>query len=213
MTHTFEGDVPRFNQRFYEGDPAAYLRGRLDQWMATATEAGAFAAVRAESSTSLVSDNDGVDPAVLSFLVTDAVLLHHHAAETVVRYYLAHVDEHPAPWTVPAERRYKYHEVVQKRLLKPAPLASEVAYIVYGAEEPAPAANLDEWNNAVDGAIDFLRSMADTYLDGAPMYNSLKHGLGAATGRTDVSFVEDLADPMNSSSVNLVRSSLAIAEA
>ena len=127
MARTVEGDVPRFNERFYAGDPAAYLQARLDQWMATADDAGAFPAVRVRSSTDPgLSDNSAVDPKMLSFLTADAVVLHHHAAETVVRYYLAHVD-HPAPWTEIAGQRGGFNDLVGERLIDAAPTPEEAA--------------------------------------------------------------------------------------
>jgi hypothetical protein len=196
MARTFEGDIPRFNERFYAGNPAAYLQARLDQWMATAEDAGAFSAVRVRSSTDPgLSDNSAVDPAMLSFLTADTVVLHHHAAETVVRYYLAHVGDQPVPWTEIAGQRGGFNELVRKRLIDGSPTPAEAANVVYGVPKPQPFADADEWETAVAGVIEFLVSMAHTYIDGAPMYNSLKHGLGAAAGRTDVAFVEELADP------------------
>ena len=156
MARTVEGDVPRFNERFYAGDPAAYLQARLDQWMATADDAGAYPAVRVRSSTDPgLSDNSAVDPKMLSFLTADAVVLHHHAAETVVRYYLAHVD-HPAPWTEIAGQRGGFNDLVGERLIDAAPTPEEAATVVYGVPKPQPFAADDEWETAVAGVIEFL---------------------------------------------------------
>jgi len=180
--------IDYLNSAFYMGDPSAYLRTRLHMVLLVAARSNELEQLGNEGLTfegvtiSPISADDEpeADPERLdTYVTTEVVLLQHHAAEAVLRNYVAHATQPGLPWVDLADRRkfWEFKRLIRDKLVDGLPDRAEIGKVCLGNRSAPDDHDKDSWEAAIDGLAAFLRSMALTFLDDAPVYNALKHGL------------------------------------
>jgi hypothetical protein len=200
---TSEVRVDQFNDWVYSGDPADYLSTRLQLLMLAGSKSAEIARLAAPEisweglTLGAPAEDRGVDDAGSSnfdaaaldrFLTTDLVLLHHHAAETVLRLYIGHASHPQVPAVDIASRRRfdRFKEVVRTSFVDGCPADEELAFVFLGRTERPDDIDEGVWRAVMDGYAAWLRAMALTFLDEAEAYNAIKHGLAVAAGGAEV---------------------------
>ena len=185
--------IQRFNESFYRSDPADYLLTRL-QLVALAgakrTELGDMLAAGIQFERFTVGPADGQpaptdnDADFDAFLTIETQQLLHHASETVLRLFLVHSAGAEVPWVeLNATRSFgKFKESVEAEFIRRKPDPKAVAYVCLGGRKAPSGTDPSEWAGAIEGLTAFLRTFAQTFLDDAPLYNAIKHGLGVSAG-------------------------------
>jgi len=156
-----EGQWDDLNRAFYgrEGGPHAYIAARLEMLGAT-------------------DDRD--------VRIVESVNLLHHAAEALVRHYLAHRGAPACPWLDMARlRNFPLLKAAVSELgsqLESGTLPDDLVPVFYGpADSSTPAAKAVMAR--AEGGLSALLSYASALLlDEAGMYNAIKHGLAAVPG-------------------------------
>jgi len=182
--------VDYFNATFYLGDPSAYLRTRLQMLLLVATRSNELSELSDEGLTfegvTIAPSEPAKDPeidheSVDRYVTTEIVLLQHHAAEAALRIYTAHATKPALPWIDLADRRkfWEFKAFVRTELVDGTPDRAEIGRVCLGNRMPPEGGHEDDWESAIDGLTAFLRSLATVFLDDAPVYNALKHGLRA----------------------------------
>lgn len=183
--------VRHVNERFYSSDPADYLETKLHLLIlagAKQAELGDLLVDGVEFSgvtlTFVPNDEPAQEPDLSSYLAIESQQLLHHAAETALRLYFAHIPGPLPPWIELASNRSfaKFKREVDDRLVRGRPTDDEVALVCLGAREPYADATQEAWVGAIDGIRTFLREFGRRFLDDAPIYNAIKHGVGVAPG-------------------------------
>lgn len=186
-----------FNEAFYRADPAEYLRTKLNLLLlASARPAelnGLFRAGFEHAGIAFSPEQDddaedeGDDESYRSFRTIEAIRLHHHAAETLVRLYIAHLNRPAAPWTDVAERTtfWRFKRTVQETILDMEPADGALGFVFLGRTTPGDMGT-DVWSSWLESLRAFLQHAASTFLD-ARVYNAIKHGLGVAAGAAQLS--------------------------
>lgn len=199
-----DAQVDRFNDVFYSAEPADYLRtrwqmlllvgARSDDLSRLFSEGLTFDGITIGPNDADESETDTTVPDFDRYLTTEVVLLHHHAAETLLRMYVAHAAKPQIPWIDLADRKAfgKFKELVRDHFVTVLPSASEIGHVCLGSSTVPVDHDEAEWANAVTGLGEFLRSAASTFLDDAPVYNSLKHGLGGTPSNVSMALGEHL---------------------
>ncbi|MGH3478141.1 MAG: hypothetical protein ACRDQD_15040 [Nocardioidaceae bacterium] len=134
-------------------------------------------------------DDPLLDPtSVNSFVMTESVVLFHHAAESLIRLVLAHIGDPACPWLEMRRltfNRYKsdmdrLHETLDtnktRRSLMAAFYGSESADT---ASHPAIAGN---WQALETALVQFLDVAITQLRSGGELYNAAKHGIAIAGG-------------------------------
>jgi hypothetical protein len=126
------------------------------------------------------------------FVIAESHVLLHHAAETLLRMYLAHVDRPAEPWIVLASEyrfaRFKQKIAELKTSLSPGEAADQIHFVFHGSVTPdglQPRPDRSVWNGAVDNIRAYLIRLAEIFLD-SDSYNAAKHGLAVSAGMTQV---------------------------
>jgi hypothetical protein len=131
----------QLNERFYTADPADYFRIRLSTLVLVAGRAGDLLGLLKEGveygRIQAKADTDAeVDAADIARYVTiESQVLLHHAAEALIRLFLAHVGNPPCPWfELSAETDFgNFKRRVQDQLVKPrrrGALEEEAAFVL-----------------------------------------------------------------------------------
>lgn len=192
----------QLNERFYAAEPADYLRTRLITLLALAGKPGDVlailrAGVEHAGVTVRLGDDGEVDAEDLAKYVSiESQVLLHHAAETVVRLFLAHRDYPPCPWVeLAGETNFaKFKERVGKEITgvrRDGVLEDEAAWVFIGRRESGPDEDGERWADAKANLGSFLRTLAERWLNDARTYNSLKHGLAVIPGDAVFQLVGD----------------------
>ena len=139
-----------------------------------------------------------------AFVVLEAEVLLHHAAETLLRLYIAHEGDPECPWIAIASERWNFKKKVRnlrENLSTPA-YRDRAATVFFGSsnwEDLSPAVSEDEWNHHLDLSIQWLSWFAAYILDGE-VYNAAKHGLGVQPKNMALSVgVDGIPDLLNGS--------------
>ncbi len=115
----------------------------------------------------------------------ESVNLLHHAAEALVRQFLAHRGAPDCPWLELSRLRNFSESKAAVSELGDALAAGErpddVVAVFYGAPDGDPASAPDAGAGPGLGAL--LRYASDVLLDEAGMYNAIKHGIAAVPGK------------------------------
>lgn len=184
-----DAEFRELNEEFYQARPGRYFSERLQLLALRAAKSAELAEVmgsdvtwgplrlNAEASTSEGTADDH-DPQ--SFVVTESHILLHHAAETLLRLFLAHEENQACPWLETSgllnfNRFRKKVDALAKSTWTEERVAA-VAWVFLGGQPTNPSA---EWEEHRDAAVRLLRTLARTVRDGKNLYNSAKHGLTA----------------------------------
>jgi hypothetical protein len=209
------------NRTFYGATPHDYFGRRLANLLLTAGRAPELDRLMDEglSFRALkVGVQDGSRPrestpeegakAAEDFVTAEAEVLFHHAAETLLRLYLAHEfapGKPPAcPWMhISRERSFSVFKArVAARFgsdtdpSDPEILAA-VARVFYIVDDPTqlttdPVVPMERWNASISNIEGYLRGFAHEFLKRAPLYNAAKHGLALRPGEGSVSYGGEL---------------------
>ena len=93
-------------------------------------------------------------------MTMETVLPYHHAVESALRIYVAHVAQPEAPWIDLASRRSprEFTELVRTEFVATNLDPRQVAQVCWGSLSAPPDQDPDEWSAAVAGLRSFLRS-------------------------------------------------------
>lgn len=213
------------NETFYRARPDAYFNQRLESLMLVAGKSEQLAELLSEGITVGRLKAGGAQKPKLTerqraeveqdrqrFVITEAEVLLHHAAETLLRLYLAHERLPPCPWLVLAgERSFaQFKEKVAKLGIE---LGGEerkinVAAVFFGASnrtsiQPTPPE--DEWKAGLGNLSTWLAWFAEHFLDSG-VYNVAKHGLALQAGNAAFQLGDDERISRSGSSLEYVES-------
>lgn len=178
---------PELNGMFYNADPAGYLRMRIESVsLMLCTDdvlRPAFSSARSIRSTFFGAMEPPSDESRRRFVVTESNLIFHHAAETLLRMFYAHLEQEDCPWLGIASS-VDFTEFKRKldRDLKAGFDRDNIAQIFLGGVSAADAQiHLadDEFDDGVDAVALLLRYAAERYLSESFVYNAAKHGLSS----------------------------------
>jgi hypothetical protein len=187
------------NKDFYAASPHDYLMQRVTALLALRQKGEAvkdlldedFKVGELELKTQ--SDTPETERAIRNrFVIAESHVLLHHAAETLLRMYLAHVDLPADPWIVLASEqnfaRFKRKVADLKSRLADGDGADQIHLVFHGSPElegltPHPDPEL--WQAAEDNIRAYLIRLATTFLD-SDSYNAAKHGLAVSAGMAQV---------------------------
>lgn len=137
------------------------------------------------------------------FVAVDSEILLHHASETVLRAYFAFTSSPDAPWLEVASERGagKFKRKVRERFVARSRTFSEdldqSALVFLGSRRPRQEAgpSYEDWRRATTNIEKFIRDLAEHWLEEAPTYNALKHGLVADASVQSLTFHYEEATP------------------
>lgn len=187
--------VLRWNEAFYRADPGDYLLTRLELLLLAGGRRRELADLLKQG-VSFAGFTVGPEPAdaiaaepvaeesLEPFLTVESQQLLHHASETVLRLFVVHASRGQVPWvTLASERSFSaFKRLVSEEFVDSEPSARLVGYVCLGSKTAPDGTDPGEWNNAIAGITAFLRRFAVIFLDDAPIYNAIKHGLGVSAG-------------------------------
>jgi hypothetical protein len=191
----------QLNERFYAAEPADYLRTRLVSLLALAGRPDEVldllrSGLSHAGITAQIDDDSEIDQESLARYVSiESQVLLHHAAETLVRLYLAHRDDPPCPWLELSREKHfgSFKERVKAEIgrRRTAALADEVAWTFLGRREAERSEDSEAWSAAASNLALFLRTFAERWLAESATYNALKHGLAAVPGNASLLVADD----------------------
>jgi hypothetical protein len=124
------------------------------------------------------------------YVSAESTVLLHHAAEALVRLYLAHADDEPCPWLEVARLRrpgeFKSRTEAFLTSINTSQTQADLMRVFTGHPE-APAERADMWNSARDGLVILIGHLARTLLTDGALYNAAKHGLAIRSGAAEMS--------------------------
>ena len=192
----------QLNERFYNADPADYFRIRLSTLLLVAGRTGDLLGLLQEGveygRIRAAADADAeVDAAsVARYVAMESQVLLHHAAEALIRLFLAHAGSPPCPWFVlSAETNFsRFKKRVEDQLVKPRrreALEEEAAFILLGRRHLGPGEDPAKWSNATENLTMFLCVLAERWLKDSRVYNAMKHGLAVIPGDALFQILDD----------------------
>jgi hypothetical protein len=151
--------------------------------------------------------NPEIDPdpkARDAYLTAEALVLLHHASETLIRLYRAHSGSPACPW-IEISRRTHPGDLPKWLSTLPETLDTENAlrdvmtvfrgYPTFEATAGMLYSTEEEWNEQSDGLVALLKHLAYVLVQDAPVYNAAKHGLAALAGESSMG-IGQLEDPV-----------------
>jgi hypothetical protein len=175
------------NQQFYSADPATYFRTRL-RLLALAAGRSAdldallidgveYEGLHYKLEADADRDGDADSKAELAFLTTESQVLLHHAAEALIRLFLAHAKLPACPWIECARLVdfRKFHakmEMLTKTLDQDA--RDDFGNVFIG--EPEAALNEDK-RSGLEASIKLVQVLARRLTADKKIYNAAKHGM------------------------------------
>jgi hypothetical protein len=202
-----DANLPGLNEAFYRGAPHRILQQRHEVLLLLGARGADVDALLEGDNRwgSLMfsgrADLDAHDQRQ-RFLVSESIILQHHAAETLLRLYLAHEPIPRCPWLeISRERSFqRFKKRVAERFPCNAPSPENLdacATVFFGQPTPVmltPVPEAEEWNAARTNVEAWLRHFARTYLDDADLYNAAKHGLAVLVGDASFSITSNAPD-------------------
>lgn len=132
-------------------------------------------------------DDPLLDPdSMNSYVMTESVVLFHHAAEALVRLVLAHIDAPDCPWLEMRRLtfgRYKAKlDGLAESLDAPETRAALMA-VFYGAQDSSETGySPQQWEDLTVAVVEFIGLSIANLRSGSELYNAAKHGLAIAGG-------------------------------
>lgn len=198
------------NERFYSAAPHEYFARRLRLLMLEADPSvdlgqfgqngltfGGLTLGGQGAPDGAGQDEENESRQQTNFLITEAAGLLHHVGETLLRLYLAHERRPPCPWLSLVRQRDPggFKRVVRKRFVDSSTedldLLSQAALAFFGTDDPKhfnPEPRAEQFRARVRDLEGWLRYFANVFLDDAPLYNSIKHGLAVQAGEHSFRF-------------------------
>lgn len=178
---------PEMNASLYSSSPSTYFRMRLASAALQLKPTADMLSTRYEMSYGVVSadwripDDDRVR---VEYVALEVTVLLHHAAETLMRLYFAHVDAPNCPWLEVSRltdfKRFKSKVDSVRRTKRGSWNRRRLASVFLGGTDPADS-GLDisqtDFDEHVDATIVFLTEVSNRLLNESNLYNSAKHGL------------------------------------
>ena len=185
----------QLNREFYAANPAGHLHTRLnfltllaargDQVTALMEDGAALGAVELKGHTPPSSGS------LRYYATTEAQALMHHSVEALLRLYFAHATMPPCPW-IELTRLTHFPEV--KRRVKqlsgddwPAKMEEGIEPVFLSFIDASPG-QIAEGRKVIKA---FIQIASTHYLQGAKLYNAIKHGFAIQAGRHRISFSEE----------------------
>lgn len=190
---------PELNRQFYSAvlPPHDYIKQRLRSlFLATRTPEelpgshGVTMEIGKVRAAWSITDSLVDEAQRRDYLSAETTVLLHHAAEALLRLYLAHAKDQPCPWLEVARLRQPgvfpgRVRALLKDLDKPETQADLMR--IFTSHEAPPEGQEDGWNDAREGLAIFMAHFGRTILDDGALYNAAKHGLAIRSGDTGVS--------------------------
>jgi len=136
-------------------------------------------------------------------MVTEAEVLLHHVAETLLTLYLAHEDRPDCPWLEVARMRQgdlkpqlrkRFGGSYSQKLRR-----EQLAEVFFGSRTPVgldPRPELEQWEKAVANLDQLLMAYLDIHNERRNLYNAAKHGMAVNSGTAAVKLGEAGAPPL-----------------
>ena len=133
------------------------------------------------------------EPSVNTFVMTESAVLFHHAAESLVRLVLAHLDEPECPWLEMRRLTTRSYNDRRDQLL--AALTEDktlqaLMKVFYGIDRSAAGPLEEVWPSLEQAVVEFLHHALTTLRSDADLYNAAKHGLAIAGGEDRLRLLE-----------------------
>ncbi len=198
------------NETFYRARPHAYFNQRLESLILVAGKSEKLQDLLAEGVTvgalkaggAPVPERTDDERSELNqdrerYVIADTVVLLHHAAETLLRLYLAHENLPPCPWLKMAEERnfaaFKSRVDKLGEDLAGHRRHDELAKVFFGTGDRtalSPEPLEDAWRNGLENFGTWMSWFAQHFLD-ANVYNAAKHGLAVHPGEAAFQLGDD----------------------
>ena len=198
------------NDAFYRARPHAYFNQRLESLVLVAGKSAQLAELLAEGITIGRLKAGGAPRPNLTehqraeveqdreqFVIAESEVLLHHAAETLLRLYLAHERLPPCPWLVLAGERsfaaFKEKVAQLGEELGDEQRKANVAAVFFGAADRTnlqPTPSEDAWSAGLENLSTWLAWFAAHFLDSG-VYNAAKHGLALQAGNAAFQLGDD----------------------
>ena len=178
---------PELNATLYDSDPATYLRYRLHTLVTMFNEQERPAAEVTYGELSMPRPDEFSSAERARAIALESTMLVHHAGESLMRLYLAHVDEPRCPWLTVAKLTFPKVKPQVARFAKPDFVwpENELERVFLGGSTPEEA-GLDvaeeQWSESVAALRVLMRLTAQRITSQAPLYNAAKHGLVGIPG-------------------------------
>lgn len=197
----------RLDQEYYERSPAEHFRTRAEMISAFAdgVTAGAPAGDFTRDVLSRLPEwhaeehEPGESEAARLAVTVEAFMLAHHAAESLLRQFLAHLDARPAApvWFLMSVRDRTFRKRVThlRDSATDEDLRSAVTRGLLGDRATADVeAGAEAVTARIEHAVNWLRQAANLHLEAGTGYNAAKHGLSALPTTRHISFVRSDAE-------------------
>ena len=201
---------PALNETFYSARPYRYFIQRLESLMLVAGRPTELETLIAEGVTigklkagghprEERTEDEEAEAAQdrERYVISETEVLVHHAAETLLRLYLAHEPLPPCPWLTMAEERsfaaFKQRVRKLSEDLSQGRRRQELARAFFGHHDRyalAPTPPEDPWNMGIKNVATWLGWYADHFLD-ANVYNAAKHGFAVQPGEAAFQLGDD----------------------
>lgn len=186
---------PELNGQFFreERGPHDYIHHRLRGLLLAASNGEAVTRALDEGLTvgklrlrGHLRPGSMTDEDMAQFAALEAVVLFHHAAETLVRLVLAMEGDPPCPW-LELTRLRQPREFPKRTKALADHLRSQAgktfaAKVLYGRTTRPDTIGEADWDDVVDGAAGLVRECAQRVASESSLYNSAKHGLSTIQG-------------------------------
>lgn len=187
------------NQAFYRAEPAEYLELRL--WALASTISGEGELEVGFGGFKIGRSAPPTDAQLGRYAALESTVLLHHAAEAMLRLYLAHSNRNPCPWLELARLRsfseFKRRIAELKTELATEGVMNDVSEVfTWTSTREAFVEMSDEaWSSHRSALRQLLTFSIDLLLEEAPFYNAAKHGLAVLAGPMGMS-IGDANNPL-----------------
>ncbi len=205
MTATFR----RLNESFYSSSPSLYFEQRLNSLLVVAADDPEYgerlrSGLTIVGQTFTVAPNERVESRlsgedVRRFVTSETQVLLHHAAESLLRLYLAHEGRPPCPWLNIASLGSfrQFWRAIDDRFVKPAPREGRVDPLVAETFLGSPVyptswpTDENDWASTVERLSIWMRFFSRHLSEDAPIYNAAKHGFALCSEEAYFAFKND----------------------
>jgi hypothetical protein len=178
---------PELNAVFYGGDPAEYIRMRIEALSLMACGdaqlSPAFGSDRVIGNAKFGPMDPPAAEGRQRYIRMEAVTVTHHASESLLRLFFAHVDHEECPWLgMSASTAFPEFKKAVDNALKTGFDREQIATVFLGGTSPKDSCiqlTNNEFEDAVDGLELLLADCGNRCLDDSFLYNAVKHGATA----------------------------------
>lgn len=201
-----DGDFERLNRDFYTSEPATYFHDRMRLLTLRAAKTEELLEVQGdllswgEIHIQTVYGDDSPEEearekaALERFVLTESQVLLHHAAEALVRLFLAHIGNPACPWLrLSALNIGDFNDEVRALSKADWPEGYEdaAAEVFLGGVPAEPSA---EWLEARRTCVRVVRILAQRLIEDRHLYNSAKHGLSCLAVDQSIALYSEMKD-------------------